>query len=88
MEFDFDAIYNEAERRYTQHRHRVGGQLVTALDGIEYWCALVVHEHLIQEIEEWRSCASYDPKMEGPQFKGWDRSQMDRCRRKYIEEGK
>lgn len=37
------------------------------------------------EITAWRECARYDPTMEGPRFKGWDRSALDRCRRTYIE---
>ena len=37
------------------------------------------------EVEAWRQCALYDATMAGPIFKGWDRSAMDRCRRRYIE---
>lgn len=37
-----------------------------------------------EELEEWRACALYDPMMDGPRFKGWDRSQMERCRKKFI----
>ena len=43
---------------------------------------------LLAEVEEWHACARYDPTMEGPRFKGWDRSQMDRCRRQFMEEKK
>jgi len=42
-------------------------------------------EDAANEIEAWRSCAKYDPQMEGPVFNGWDRSAMDRCRKQYIE---
>jgi len=42
-------------------------------------------ERLRKEVSEWRDCARYDPLMSGPAFKGWDRSALDRCRRKYIE---
>jgi hypothetical protein len=42
-------------------------------------------ERLTAECEAWRECAQYDPKMEGPMFKGWDRSALDRCRTQYIE---
>ncbi len=42
-------------------------------------------DRLTVEIEEWRACARYDLLMEGPHFKGWDRSGLDRCRKKYIE---
>lgn len=45
-------------------------------------------EDAAAEINEWRSCALYDAKMEGPQFKGWDRSALDRCRKKFIEGNK
>lgn len=37
------------------------------------------------EAEEWRDCAQYDPLMNGPRFKGWNRSALDRCRKQYIE---
>jgi hypothetical protein len=37
------------------------------------------------EIEQWRSCALYDATMEGPVFKGWDRSALERCRREALE---
>ena len=38
------------------------------------------------EVNEWRECARYDPMMSGEaRFKGWDRSQMDRCRKRFIE---
>ena len=40
---------------------------------------------LLEEVTAWRECARYDPQMEGPAFKGWDRSALDRCRRVYIE---
>lgn len=32
------------------------------------------------EVTAWRECALYDPTMEGPRFKGWDRSALERCR--------
>ena len=37
------------------------------------------------EVKEWRECAEYDPKMEGPRFKGWNRSRLDQCRTRFIE---
>ena len=37
------------------------------------------------EVAAWRECALYDATMEGPVFKGWDRSAMDRARRRFIE---
>ena len=42
-------------------------------------------ERLRAEVEAWRECAKYDPLMEGPRFKGWDRSALDRCRTRFIE---
>ena len=41
----------------------------------------------VAEVAEWRECAQYDATMEGPVFKGWDRSQMDRCRKRFIAAG-
>jgi hypothetical protein len=41
----------------------------------------------VAEVAEWRECAQYDATMEGPVFKGWDRSQMDRCRKRFNEAG-
>lgn len=35
----------------------------------------------LDELMEWRECALYDATMEGPAFKGWDRSRMDRLRK-------
>ena len=46
------------------------------------------HETVIKlraEIEDWRACAKYDVLMEGPKFMTWDRSALDRCRKKYCE---
>ena len=55
-----------------------------AADALERKDAEIVR--LTAEVEEWRECARYDPTMSGESlFKGWDRSQMDRCRKKYIE---
>lgn len=34
-----------------------------------------------QELEAYREAAQYDCIMEGPRFKGWNRSQLDRARR-------
>ena len=44
---------------------------------------LVLVRQMAAELEEWRECAKYDALMEGPKFKGWDRSALDRLRRKY-----
>lgn len=35
------------------------------------------------EVAEWRECMQFDALMSGPVFKGWDRSQMERCRKKH-----
>ena len=43
-------------------------------------------EALKAEIEEWRACARYDAMMEGPAFKGWDMSALERCRRAAMQE--
>jgi hypothetical protein len=49
-----------------------------------YGRSIVLKQELIEalnaEVERWRSCAQYDATMEGPVFKGWDRSALDRCR--------
>jgi len=38
------------------------------------------------EAVAWRECARYDPDMSGKKrFKGWDRSALDRCRKRFIE---
>lgn len=42
-------------------------------------------EALEAEIEQWRSCARYDATMEGPAFKGWDMSALERCRRTALD---
>lgn len=42
---------------------------------------------LTAEVFEWRECAQYDATMEGPVFKGWNRLQMDRCRKRFNEAG-
>lgn len=39
------------------------------------------------EVLAWRECARYDALMSGPKFMVWDRSALDRCRRKYMEGG-
>ena len=54
----------------------IGADLREAADRIEAQAA---------EIEEWRACARYDAMMEGPAFKGWDMSALERCRRAALE---
>ncbi len=39
-------------------------------------------ERLQITLGEWEECAQYDATMEGPLFKGWNRSALDRCRLK------
>jgi benzoyl-CoA reductase/2-hydroxyglutaryl-CoA dehydratase subunit BcrC/BadD/HgdB len=59
---------------------------------VDYDCAIRDIEHLRErieaqaaEIEQWRECALYDATMEGPVFKGWDRSALERCRRAALD---
>lgn len=33
-----------------------------------------------------RDCAQYDATMEGPKFKGWNRSALDRLRKQYGDQ--
>jgi len=42
-------------------------------------------ERLKTEIQEWHDCAQYDAMMTGPRFKGWNRSSLDRCRKRFID---
>ena len=35
-------------------------------------------------LREWQECALYDATMEGPVFKGWDRSALERCRKQAL----
>lgn len=53
-----------------------------AADAVRYLLERVspASEALMAEVAAWRECALYDPTMEGPRFKGWDRSALDRCR--------
>jgi hypothetical protein len=39
-------------------------------------------EVLLALLNEWMECAKYDALMDGPVFKGWDRSGLDRCLQK------
>lgn len=55
--------------------------------------AAIEIERLKALLREWEECAQYDALMSGPQFKGWNRSALDRCRKKAearaaLEEGK
>jgi hypothetical protein len=40
---------------------------------------------LREQVEQWVGCAMYDATMEGPVFKGWDRSALDRCRKRHED---
>lgn len=48
---------------------------------------LIVARAIDAAVEEergcWMECALYDATMEGPKFKGWNRSALDRLRREY-----
>lgn len=48
-------------------------------------CARETVIDMAREIIAWRECALYDATMQGPKFKGWNRSSLDRCRRKAEE---
>lgn len=39
-------------------------------------------EWLRSELRDWQECALYDAMMSGPVFKGWNRSALDRMRKK------
>ena len=39
---------------------------------------------VLEELEDWRSCAKFDVTMEGAVPAGWDRSALERCRKKYL----
>jgi len=43
------------------------------------------NEALRAQVEQWVECAMYDATMEGPVFKGWDRSALDRCRKRHED---
>lgn len=43
------------------------------------------NERLRAELEAWYECAVYDPTIPKPTFKSWNRSALDRCRRRYME---
>ena len=69
----------------------------TSACGASIYAARAILDHItaltaerdaaVAEVAEWRECAQYDATMEGPVFKGWDRSQMDRCRKRFIAAG-
>lgn len=42
-------------------------------------------ESLRAQVAQWAECALYDATMEGPVFKGWNRSALERCRLAAIE---
>jgi len=58
-------------------------ELDTVIDALNQGAKCLLE--CLEEIQDWRDCARYDPCMEGPRFKGWDRSALDRCRKKYVE---
>jgi hypothetical protein len=45
-------------------------------------------EKLEAALRAWRECALYDATIEGPVFKGWNRSALDRCRLAALSEDK
>jgi hypothetical protein len=60
---------------------------VTAARTATALCEIVeIIRALNTEVAAWRACARHDPDMSGKgQFKGWDRSALDRCRKQFIE---
>lgn len=40
---------------------------------------------LREMLNEWMECASYDPTMSGPVFKGWNGSSLSRCMKKTLK---
>ena len=72
-------LFAEADNFKVDREVGVRGMLYCAADLIESQAA---------EIEQWRECALYDATMEGPVFKGWDRSALERCRRAALEQSK
>jgi len=66
-------------------QHEIWERETAVADGMCPLCMAKELERLQAEVQDWRECARYDPLMSGPAFKGWDRSHMDRCRNKYIE---
>ena len=57
-------------------------------ENVTYYAALAaavrtLHavEGVVAELELYRSAAKCDATMEGPRFKGWDRSALDRARK-------
>lgn len=69
-----------AYRAITLQRHAFYAGFAAAISS--------VRREAIEEAAAWRECALYDATMEGPAFKGWDRSALDRCRRRFIESPK
>lgn len=41
------------------------------------------NERLRSELLSWHQCMQFDALMSVPLFKGWNRSQMERCRKNY-----
>ena len=83
-------MQNEAQMRADLAKYQLGptphwsfpikpGELANLLETID---------QLTAELEEYRSAASYDAKMSGPVFKGWNRSQLDRARKRTEEKRK
>jgi len=87
MTTDFDRRTLEQwaiRRREACHRIEAIG-IETNLSLYEDVLALLSRvRELEADLQEWRECALYDVTMEGPVFKSWDRSALDRCRRKGI----
>jgi len=76
--------YTPDEQRVCQYMQMIAPDLGCGDDPIGFLIAC--YGTLLFERNEWRECAYYDPLMSGKgAFLGWDRSALDRCRRRYIE---
>jgi len=53
---------------------------INAACGIALEAAEARAKRLEAEVTGWRECALYDACMDGPKFKGWNRSALDRMR--------
>lgn len=69
---DLEPLYDV----YAPPEHLSSSESYIWLDG--YNAAV---EKLRAELEAYREAAEYDALMEGPRFKGWNRSQLERARR-------
>lgn len=60
-------------------------ELVTRQTRQDMELAAAEIKRLRTEVADWHECAEYDAMASGPFFKSWNRSALDRCRKRYIE---